>query len=170
MPITSGQRFLVWLAKHKITASDVDSTKQTLREDHRQSVIVPNRKHAQQVVHTIRAHSNEIVIDPSALPYIPDWTQEDWRSFWEHVIERFARAVYFVDDWAYSNGCAYEFYVAHRLGLPVYDERGELLDLAAGRKKINDAASDFKERNHPTSFHVEVLELLNTLSEAHIKV
>lgn len=35
MPITSGPRFLAWLAKHGITASDVDSTKQALREDHR---------------------------------------------------------------------------------------------------------------------------------------
>ena len=164
MPITSGRRFLDWLAKHRITAADVDSTKQALREDHRQSVIIPNREHAQQVVHAIRTRNNEVVIDPSALPHIPNWTQHVWRSFWEHVIERFAQAVYFVDDWAYSNGCAYEFYVAHRLGLPVYDEHSNLLDLTTGKEKIVAAAADFEKRNHPADFHVEILELIDTLS------
>lgn len=163
MPLTSGRRFVEWAAGHGLTSADVDSADPALSDDHYRSVIRPNRDHAQQVVRKLRERTRNIVIDPSALPSVPGWTQGDWRSFWADVIERFAHAVYFVDDWAYSNGCAYEFYVAHRLGRSTFDERYQPITLSAGLEKIREATADLCQQGQTTDFLEEVIGLLEAL-------
>lgn len=170
MPITSGRRFLDWLACHNIAATDIDSVSNDLREDHRRSVIEPNREHALRVVQKLRNKHSEPIIDPSALPHIPDWTQLNWRTFWEDVIEQFAKSVYFVDDWAYSNGCTYEFYIAQRLKLPVYDEQGEPLSVVTGMEKIAYAKSQLQKRNLSIDVHTDVMKALEKLNKAVTKI
>jgi hypothetical protein len=65
--------------------------------------------------------SARVVIDPSALDDVPGWTQADYRAFWGEVIERYAAEVIFRDGWSSSRGCAYEFLVAARAGIPTLD-------------------------------------------------
>jgi hypothetical protein len=82
------------------------------------------------------------VIDPTALPDLDGWTQEDYYLLWGRVIERYASTVVFLDDWQYSNGCVYEFLVAQRCNARSVDERLNLLTLPDGLDLIQKAIAN----------------------------
>lgn len=108
-PITSGQRYINWLEKIGKNFSDIDKADESYRDSHFKEVIEPNRKHARQIVHRIRKQTGSIVIDPTVIPAIEDWSQQNWHSFWEHVIYEYVTVAVFIDGWQYSNGCVHEF-------------------------------------------------------------
>lgn len=149
-PITTGKRFFDWLDRLGASYREIDDATDREREAHVREVIEPNVQRAREVVARLRHQANRPVIDPTAIPHIPGWTQDEWRSFWERVIERYANAVVFVDDWQFSNGCAYEFLVAQRKEIPTLAEDGRPLDLDTGISMVADAIADLQRRGAET--------------------
>jgi hypothetical protein len=92
----------------------------------------------------LRRETHGPVIDPTAVPDLPGWTQDDYRAFWAEVIRQFAKCVVFVDGWEYSSGCSYEFLVAQRLTIPCVDVERKPLDLEEGLARIQRAVSDYE--------------------------
>lgn len=83
----------------------------------------------------------ERVVTPA--PYqIEGWSQPEYLALWETVIRTRIRSVFFHADWAFSNGCAFEFAVAQDAGLPTFDADGNPLPLAAGRARIEEAVRE----------------------------
>lgn len=162
-PITSGKRYLDWLKRIEKQFVDIDSADKSYHELHFKEVINPNRKHAQKVIERLRQQTGNIVVDPTALPCISGWTQQDWRSFWQQVIERYATTAFFVNDWQYSNGCVYEFYVAQKKGIPTFNEEQQPLNLAIGIDMITEAILSVQQRGGSTSFVEEVLKEMKDL-------
>ena len=162
-PITSGRRFIAWLEGIGKSFADVDAAGSAYHEQHLKEVIEPNRLHAQRVIRKLREASGRVIIDPTAVPYIEGWTQVDWRTFWRRVIERYAHTAYFVDDWCYSNGCAYEFWVAHRKGIPTLDEHQQPLSREQGISLICKAADEMDQLGASTTFLREVQRDLERL-------
>jgi hypothetical protein len=77
----------------------------------------------------------ELLISPA--PFTASgWTQAAYLAFWEKVIRTRVKAVYFNDDWEYSNGCVYEFAVANDAQLPTFDRKGVHLSLQQGIDRI----------------------------------
>lgn len=76
-PITSGKRFLHWTMKRGHSHEDVDALIHAHAHEHRIEVVEPNISHAQSIVALLRAKSSRLVIDPTALPSIPSWRQND---------------------------------------------------------------------------------------------
>lgn len=138
-PITSGRRHSEW---HPAEAHRLSSAPADYWQAHRAHVVEPNRNHAKEVVARIRLSERRPVIDPTAVPDIDGWTQDDYRLLWARVIERYAALVVFLDGWEYSNGCTYEFLVAQRLALPTATEAGRPLTLAAGGALIRGALAN----------------------------
>lgn len=143
-PLTTGRRALEWHSANG-TASPPD-------DSFRAKVIDRNRRDAANFVHRLRETEARVTIDPTALPDVPEWQQADYRYFWGRVIERYAARVVFRDGWQYSSGCAYEFLVAHRLGLDVRDEHENGLPQDRGRQMIEDAASEAESQGVSAAF------------------
>ena len=169
-PVTSGKRYIDWLKRIGKNFADIDAAHADYHEHHFQEVIAPNRAHAQRIIQKLRTERGQVVIDPTAIPYIEGWTQHDWRSFWQRVIERYVRTAFFIDDWQYSNGCVYEFWVAHKKGIPTLDEKGRALTLEAGITLIEKALAEMRQQGTPASFIESVLPDLAALIAARDSV
>lgn len=162
-PVTSGKRYIDWLESIGKKFADIDSADETYRTLHHQEVIKPNRQHAQVIIQNLRNKTGRIVIDPTAIPHIPGWTQQDWRFFWQQVIECYITTAFFINDWQYSNGCVYEFWVAQKKGIPIFSETQQPLHLRTGINLINEAISRLQKREGNTEFIEKVLEHLENL-------
>jgi hypothetical protein len=79
------------------------------------------------------------VIDPSAVPHISGWTQDDWLGFWEQVIATYAAEIVFIDGWEFSYGCAHEFWFAQSRQIRTCDERERRVSIADGMALIRAA-------------------------------
>lgn len=163
-PITSGKRYIDWLDRIEKKFVDIDSADKSDRESHFTEVIEPNRKHAQHFISQLRKQTGQIVIDPTVLPQIPDWKQQDWHSFWRQVIEKYASTVFLVDDWQYSNGCVYEFWVAHNKRIPTLNEDKHSLSLAVGIDMVTEAIGKIRQRGVTTIFFDEILNKMKNIS------
>lgn len=156
-PITSGRRYTAW------RVSRGGSAPEPSQEEVRREVIEHNRAHAARVAQWLRSSCGATLVDPTRLEDLPGWTQDDYRTFWALVVERFACRVFFLDDWQYSNGCSYEFLTALRCGVPTFDERERPLSLAEGMRLVGAAVAEMRGQSLPTSFLERVLEELARL-------
>lgn len=157
-PITSGRRYSAWRLRLGGQTPQPGNEEELRRE-----VVEHNREHAARVAREIRSSCGATLIDPTRLEDLPGWTQDDYRTFWALVVERFALKVLFIDDWQYSNGCSYEFLTARRCGVPTFDERERSLSLADGMRLIRSAVGEMRGQSLPTSFLERVLEELAKL-------
>lgn len=162
-PITSGKRYLDWLERIGKNFADIDSADKTYHQHHYQEVIQPNRKQAQNFIQQLRHKTGKIVIDPTAISHIPDWTQQDWRYFWQQVIEHYITTAFFINDWQYSNGCVYEFWIAKKKGIPTFNEHHKKLNIESGISLISQATVQLKQRGGNICFIEEVLSSLEKL-------
>jgi len=160
--VTTGARFLRWYASsgRELDPKSEDYVKQHLRE-----VVEPNSKHAGQRISEIRKATTRVVIEPTSFER-KGWTQELYRFFWGMIIEQFAEAVVFLDDWQYSEGCAWEFLTACRSGARLLTENLQNLDRETGTCLIRDAMQVLKEHAIQTGFLESVLDDLEAHSHA----
>ena len=162
-PVTSGKRYIDWLERIGKNFVDIDRADRSYHESHFKEVIEPNRKHAQRFIGQLREETEQIVIDPTALTPIANWKQQDWRSFWQQVIERYVNTVFLINDWQYSNGCVYEFWVAQKNEIPTLNEDRHPLDLVIGIEMIEEAIVQIKQRGGNTIFFEQILNDLKSL-------
>jgi hypothetical protein len=149
-PITSGRRNFDWLRKIGKDFGSIDHASDEDRRLHAQDVIAANCEHARQVVARLRKDRGGIIIDPTSFPAIAGWTQPDWLRFWGAVIERYASAVVFIDDWQFSNGCAEEFLIATSLKLPTFNEYGQPITLSQAAGLVEAAVAETRRFGGPT--------------------
>jgi hypothetical protein len=86
-----------------------------------------------------RLGGRELVVTPAFFS-APGWSQPEYLAFWETLIRTRFKAVHFLHDWEYSNGCAFEFAVAQSEGLPTFDAAGQPLGRDAGIERLAAAA------------------------------
>lgn len=168
-PVTSGKRYITWLARIGNCFVDVDSADKDYQESHFREVIEPNRLHAQQIIQRLREQTGCIVVNPTALPPLSGWTQPDWYSFWGKVIERYVTTAFFINDWQYSKGCVYEFWVAQKQGIPTFNEGKCPLSLEVGINMVAEAIAVMQEQGQSTAFTEMILNRLRELSIGLVK-
>jgi hypothetical protein len=165
-PITSGKRFAAWHARRGGGAAAVRPDQ---LEEFQREVVEHNRAHAKQIVKALRGSCAGVLIDPTALDDLAGWTQDDYRDLWARVIERHVCRVIFLDGWAYSNGCSYEFLVARRGGIATLDESQQPISLADGARLIQEAIAEMRGQALPTDFLECVLEESSKLRETETR-
>lgn len=164
-PFTTGRRHAEW--RRSCEASDEDDVHLTERLTRR--VLDRNRADARQFVRHLRQRLGRIVIDPLALPDIPEWAQDDYRTFWSRVIERYASSVVFRAGWEYSSGCSFEFLTAAQSGSKLLDEALKPLSVEEGRRLLQLAIQDNRSFGDPTWFLESVFDALgNQAGWAHV--
>lgn len=161
-PITTGRRFVTWIMVDPAMRAARAEWSDQLKSDYDSAVVAANCEHAQRVIESLRKESGLVVIDPTRLPSIPGWSQQDWLSLWTTVIRRFASEVVFLDDWQFSNGCVAEFAVAHSLGLPTWNEAGEPLTIRDAVVLIEEAVETIAIAGASTSDIAQTLSVLRT--------
>jgi hypothetical protein len=140
-PITTGNRFSAWYVS---TGRNFLMGSQEYLLRLRGDVIEPNEKAIHRVASSIRERSSVPIIEPASLA-VPEWSQQDYLSFWLHVIEDFASAMVLVSGWEFSVGCVTEFRLASRLRLPIVDEAGNVMDAMQGEALITAAATQIEQ-------------------------
>ena len=135
-PLTTGQRAFDW---HRVNGARGAIT--SVEEDFESTVVNSNRVAAAEYVEGLRATHHGCVIDPTALDDVPSWTQSDYRYFWGRVIDDHASAVIFRNGWEHSSGCAYEFLVAARKGIPLFREDMTPLTTEDGLEALRSAVT-----------------------------
>jgi hypothetical protein len=164
-PITSGRRFADRSSGRKL---ENDASRPETDREFQRKVREANSEHARKIIDRLRSLLPKALMDPTALKDIDGWTQGDYRALWAKVIERFAGTVVFLDDWQYSNGCAYEFLVANRLDPrpSILKEDLQPLTLEKGIELLNSAVLDLQTSESPTDFLQRVLAELMKLRKS----
>jgi hypothetical protein len=160
-PLTTGRRFSEWRER----SAPIRENDPEYAQQHRRLVVEPNRHAAGALAERLRKSLERVVIDPTTLPDVPDWSQEDYRFFWGRVIEEYAAKVVFMDGWPQSSGSAYEFLVAQRTGAECLDEGMAPLTAARGRELIGLSIEDARRRGLDVDFLRHVHAALTRLSE-----
>jgi hypothetical protein len=149
-PLTSGERLSNWLLRSNPKPEKGHGYEEQLRR----LVIEPNRQVARRFVARLRRSLNTVVIDPTALPDMSGWSQEDYHSFWGQVIEKYASKVVFMNGWSYSNGCTYEFLISHLGHAHVLDQAMRPLSRSKGGEMIRTAIRNLEALGQPVD-HLE---------------
>lgn len=90
------------------------------------------------------------VIDPGPLR-VSAWTGHDYASFFLEVVESYAKEVWFIDGWEYSNGATKEFQYCNIKGIICYDQTGTIISKENGIQLILRAISYIEELGHDAS-------------------
>jgi hypothetical protein len=161
-PITSGRRFVDWSRRRNL---ETDLSHPATHQEFVREVLGPNNEHARTIIKKLRSMFPQALIDPTALKDIEGWTQNDYRVLWAKVIEQCAGTVVFLDEWQYSNGCAFEFLIANRLGPQpsILNEALSPLTLEQGTHLVRSAILELQTAKFPTEFLQQVLNQLTKL-------
>lgn len=149
--LTTGPRLFQLFREHGVR--DLASLKATLGPNEWTSRLWnPNVAEANAFARELRDRLPGHPVTVTPAPYsAPGWNQEEYLALWESLIRTRFRAVYFSDDWEYSNGCTFEFAVAWDAGLPTFDARGHDLGLPAGIALIERAARELEAEGFDAS-------------------
>jgi hypothetical protein len=105
------------------------------------------------------AGDNTMVITPAPLD-MPAWQQPEYNEFWRRLLHSRIKSVWFNCNWEFSNGCTFEFRVAHDHGLRTIDRDGNLLDRCKGIELITAAIQELEAQKFNTSKLADNLERL----------
>jgi hypothetical protein len=156
-PLTTGERAFEWHVRNgNVSASSSFDVSARFRRD----VMEPNRRQAAQYVRELRRRTGRVVIDPTALEDVPEWTQGDYLVLWGTVIQQFVEAVVFRPGWQHSSGCAYEFLVASESGARLLNADLAPLSIQEGRGMIAHAVDETRMRGSVSPFLEGVLQAL----------
>ena len=107
-----------------------------------------------------------MVITPAPFT-APGWSQPEYLGFWETLIRTRIKSVWFNREWQFSNGCTFEFAVAHDAELSTFDHNGEPLDRTAGIAAIASAIKRLEAEGFDTAKLQENLERLRASRTPH---
>lgn len=129
-------------------------TLRDLPEREFESIVAGNLRDAIQFARSLRSRlpTQTLVISPAPFR-AAGWTQAEYLLFWQTLIQTRIGAVYFRADWQYSNGCAFEFATAIRLGIPTFDHSCNALSQAEGLAMLEQAAAEVRGK------HIDVSRL-----------
>ena len=145
VPLTTGPRLLS-VARSGALRSAKLGTK-VLRE----AVLAPNKKDAAAFAKGLRSSLKCAVVDPSRLPNVAGWSQQQYVALWYAVILEYCSRVVFADGWQYSNGCVLEFLAASFSGIQTFDSNGDEVSRGNAISLIGVAISEMQEAGLPTS-------------------
>jgi len=159
-PISTGIRYYNWLKSNNINADDANTYSDNFKND----VFMPNIDGAMSVVNNIVVNGN-IIVNPVSVGLLPGWKQEDYINFWRRVIESNIDYVVFNDEWYYSDGCVYEFYVAKYNNKKCYNINNQEIALCDGINLIKCANEHIKSMGFKSYIIDNIISELEQLNK-----
>jgi hypothetical protein len=97
----------------------------------------------------------------------PGWSQAEYLGFWETLIRTRVSAVWFNENWQYSNGCVFEFAVACHASVGTFDHRGRPLSRAEGAGLVRAALAELDRDSFDTTAMRDSLERIEHAHSLH---
>ncbi len=158
-PITTGIRFFEWYRKYGNQISDQSKYATSLNV----SVRLPNELEIKAAATKLRVQNSYNVIEPSSLS-IDGWSQANYHSLWEMVIDRYVHTVILLPGWQYSAGCAVEFIRAVNRNLRITDPNGHAISPSSGLAMLADAARNISKYKVPIAGVKKAARALSLIS------
>jgi hypothetical protein len=167
-PITSGRRYIEWVKKHPGNRSFSGDNQ---NPEFITSVIGKNREHSKSVIQKMRAlFSDKVLIDPTAVPDISGWNQDDYRYAWGRVIEEYTKVLVLSNDWQFSCGCIYEYLIGKRIGIKIIDEEQQEITLERGLRLMKEAINLMQSHDLSVTFHESICSELVGRKTAEVQI
>lgn len=143
-PITTGRLYYDWLQASEYEAD----ASPDFQRDHAREVIAINNASARALVTMARMRLDKVVVDPTPLLDVPNWTQADFHAFWTRLITDYVGTVVFNEGWEYSTGCCFEFAAAVNAGATLLDAKLSVLEPSVGLMLTRHAIDRLREQGH----------------------
>ena len=155
-PMTSGLRYLNFsLYDDNVTSEDKCAIwDANIAQSHYTAHIVGRMNPGREVLNPVTFQDKEGT---------EGWVGDDYLVFWTSVIENNCEEIYFVNDWEYSMGSAYEFFIAQRSELPCRNEQGEIIRSYKGLLMIGNALQHYEYVGKCSCFLKRVYDALACL-------
>jgi len=153
--LTTGKRLYNYLREHGFKSRDELKIRLGTNqyEEAKRSLMKENVERGIKFTENIRQRGETNLINPGPFK-AQDFDQKHYLYLWQLVIIRKVYKAYFNEDWEYSNGCALEYAIATRKGIPRLDHLGNDLDLLTATAKLEHAIAILNR----DGFKVEELE------------
>jgi hypothetical protein len=136
-PINGGRKYLDW---HLTTGRGISEP--DYKRAREVAVVFPNIADVKAAAKAEREAERNTIEPGSFEADFKQWGQKEFLYFWEKVIEEHAACVRFMDGWAYSAGCAFEYLCALRCGLETCDMQGQALGPETALSLLDAALAD----------------------------
>ena len=139
---TTGTRFYDLCRRYGVRTGE--ELKKKLGKEYYSQLLLPNKEEGIRFARRVRELGSSLVLTPN--PFVaPGWSQLEYLGFWDEVIAKKCRAVYFNQGWEFSNGCTFEYLVGLKAGIPLFDYRNEPLQPAAAKAMISTAIESLEK-------------------------
>jgi hypothetical protein len=118
-PITTGPRYIRQLRTGVLDAESI----RAIRSENIRDILATAKR--------LRQQRSEIIIEPASLR-LPEWSQRDYHTLWERLIEHHIHLAIFMPGWEYSHGCAVEFAHASAHDIRTETLSGSFLSIEEG--------------------------------------
>lgn len=127
------------------------------------NIFGPNIRSASEFAKSVRTslRDNSLVITPAPFN-APEWTQPEYLAFWEELIRTRIKAVWFNENWEFSNGCTFELAVALDAKVPAFNHLGHDLSRQKAIRDVETAIDQLAAEKFDTAKLCENLERLRT--------
>jgi hypothetical protein len=163
--LTTGRRLYDILREHGLkTASELK--KKMGQPWFETNIFGANADSAKEFAKSVRSSLSDdpMIITPAPFT-APGWSQPEYLAFWETLIRTRVKAVWFNENWEFSNGCTFEFAVALDAGVPTFDHLGSALSRQKAIQSVEKAIHRLTEEEFDTS---KLRENLDRLRAAHV--
>ncbi|WP_250931547.1 hypothetical protein [Clostridium felsineum] len=174
-PINTGNKFVKWYCS---IGNGLIKNSKEYNNSKKLNVIQPNVQNTRNFIKELRKRNNKIIIDPTTFEDNTNkWSQNDFYSFWQNVINELISEVIFLDGWEYSVGCCYELIAAIKKKINIYSEDLNILTVNECVLKLKNSVNTYEkytisEGNKIKDILKEIEDYYkeNTLSESEGKI
>lgn len=133
--------------------------KEKLGTNYTTDLVAKNKEEAILFARRLQTPTHPFVLNPTAFTADPrntekTWSQKEYSAFWDLVIEKHCRTLYFNQGWQFSNSCTLAYVSGLRVGAKQFDHGGNLLSLDAAKKYVRAAVINLED----LGFDVPVLQ------------
>ncbi len=152
-PITTGRKYLNWYCNYGKYIQD--NTK--YKEEHYSNIIAVNIDKILSFAKELPVAENEIIIEPASFD-VNGWTQPDYLYYWGRLIEEYIDKIIFMNEWYYSNGCIYEYYVGLKKGIELVNQDFEPISTEKAISLIQKSIEEYTSNLIDVPFQKELLK------------
>jgi hypothetical protein len=141
-PYLTSRRFYDLCLQHDVrTAADLRTA---LGEDVITKLLAKNKEEAVLFAQNLHTAAQPFVLNPTAFVVDPaktgrKWTHNEYGEFWNLVIAKKCRTLYFNEGWHFSNSCTSAYLSGLKVGAKLFDHAKNTLGLDTAKKLIRGA-------------------------------
>ena len=157
-PITTGTVFMDWYSSKGSKIRD----KELYDSEHNNKVTLTNISNAKKIKNKICLSEKNKIISPLTFNR-NSWSQDQYRSFWGKVIEKYVNKIYFLDGWEYSSGCVFEMLIAMINKIKVFSEKKKIITVENAINMISSSIKKMKQLKMDCDYIKTVYSIMNDL-------